>query len=501
MSRIQTRVVGGALLICAIHAWPILAAYLRQGRLLKVAYAEEVLYGIRVQDVARGGSLGNPYLAEHQDAPGLLPEMAERVLGITARVTGASPAAILGVSRVLFAGVIFLLVESLARNLGLDPHLALVAGLLPPLLPSVTQVFAEPSDAPSFLRYFRAISPGPSVALFLAAIRALLAARDTPPVRVWTRGILAGVMLGTLFYNLIFYSSVAIAGAVILAFLSAGAARRAFLIALLVAALLAIPYALHMLTLFDQPEFQETLLRNGLMAPGSAPSRGAVERFLLGLLFAVPLWVQRHKLPAASFLLSFLAPGAFFFLQNIATNRAIAENHWVDPLIPLWCLALVAALAARIAPVRPAGLYVLGAGLLGLALYIQQAAYLRWERIAEREPDLYALDTRIPQTLGWLNRETPAGSVILSSDAMMTSLALHTHNKVYWSFYAGIHLVSEREAIARQAATDPWPPRFDRPLAYRADYFLGADGYCPAAPARRELYRNAVERTCVLALR
>src|SRR5690349_16682355 len=126
-----------ALVVASVYALPLILVYSRHGALMHVSVVEDAYYGLRVVDASRDGSLGNPYLLEHQDAVRYLPELAERVIGEVATVSGIPVLNVLAMSRIVFPVAIFLLTLQLALNLGLEWRWAVVAAVLPPLAPSV----------------------------------------------------------------------------------------------------------------------------------------------------------------------------------------------------------------------------------------------------------------------------------------------------------------------------------------------------------------------------
>lgn len=93
-------------LICAVmailvtYSLPFFLNAFSGGPFLNVAEVDEKIYEVRVLDAYRGGSLGNPYVAEHQDAPHFMPEFCERLLALASHLTGLSPLHTVAVARV-----------------------------------------------------------------------------------------------------------------------------------------------------------------------------------------------------------------------------------------------------------------------------------------------------------------------------------------------------------------------------------------------------------------
>jgi hypothetical protein len=126
---------------------------------LDIRHPDESIYLVRVVDAYRGGSLGNPYLAEHQDAVKFMPEIAERILAAVARATGVQPLAMVCVARIVFPLLIYLVLLSLAGGLGRRARMSTLAAVIPPLMSRVLFWKYRPGEDPGFLRYVRAVSP------------------------------------------------------------------------------------------------------------------------------------------------------------------------------------------------------------------------------------------------------------------------------------------------------------------------------------------------------
>jgi hypothetical protein len=455
--------------------------------MLHVATYDDAYYGIRVFDASRGGTLGNPYLAEHQHALRYLPEAAERSVALAARLGGLPVLTVLAGSRVAVPVAIFLAITCLAAQLGLDRRTALLAATLTTLAPSVSHLFPGPwAREPGFLRYFRLVSPGVHV---VALVGALCLVRLAQTAGSWRSGILAGAGLAAVFFLPMYYWTVAWCGTAVLAVASHRTARRALLVALLIATPAGAWQVWQALHALEVPEVQETLTRLALMIPSREAESGAWPRFAWALLVTAGLWASRHRLQGpSSFLLCYVGPSACFFIQNFITNRQVQAIHWVDPLMPLWALAAAAVLSLWN---RPGVAGVLAILLMVSGVLTNTTALRTWEAAAVREPSLYALDRRMPQTLEWLRGNTAAGSVVWSREEVMAALPLFTSNKVWFAWRAAQHVMPESEVILRRAYTAA-PGR--RP-PFQLDYILRVDQRCDTGPI---LYSNAVERTCIL---
>jgi len=461
----------GAFAVLAVYSLPFVLSRLRQDPFPYVAVSDEKIYLARVADAYRGGTLRNPYLAEYQHAEQFMPELGERLLASVAHAAGVAPLRVVAVSRVLFPICIYLILWSLARALEIEPRLAMLAAMLPPLAPTISWLGAPVMDA-LFERYFRAISPGLYVLLLALALRTMLWAWQETS---WRAAVLAGVSLGVLFYTPPYYWSFTFLATVWLAIIARGRQRTAMLIPIAMALLLACPSLAGTLHRARAADVQAVLVRQELLTPGRTPDAGAPRIFLVGVLMILAVWLGRRALGAtARFLLPFLCVGTFLTVQNVVTNRHLQSNHWVECLIPVWALAAVALLQLRGRAVSPTWQCSLAVILFAGAMAVQTGAFLAWERWQKESPEFWALDARMPRTLLWLNRNTPANSVVLANPDIMDSLVLFTHNKVYWAAYADQHAIPDREVQARTKSLD-WRPGH---LPFRVDFFLGTGPEC-----------------------
>lgn len=490
--------ISGALAVLFAYSLPFLVNRTRPGPFLNVAVSDEKIYLARLLDAYRGGSLGNPYLAEHQNAERFMPELAERILAFIAHVTKLGPLAVVAVSRVLFPVLIYALLWSIARGLGMEPRFATLAALLPPLRPTVFWAGIVGHGA-GFFRYFRAISPAFYVLLLLAALRVLQLARREA---LWWTGLLAGASLGLLFYGTpVYYWAFAIGGGTWMALAATGRVRMTLLTSIVAALIIGAPFFVKALRQERVPDLQATLARFDLLTPGRAPDIHVARVFTLAVLVLAPVWLGRRKLgDSGRFLFPFMFLGPLLMIQNLATNRHLQGWHWVDCLIPVWSLAAAAFVRNSDAPFRAGYLIALLTVLVAGAIFRQMTAYRWWAELQKEKPELWALDARMPRTLEWLNRHTPANSVVVAEPDVMDLLVLFTHNKVYWAYYATQHVVPEWEVQARTKSLESWRPGGVVQLPFRADLYLGTGPTCLELNSIMFLYRNQSEETCVLSV-
>ena len=491
-------VISGALAVLFAYSLPFLMNRTRHVPFLNVAVEDEKVYLARVVDAYRGGSLGTPYLADHESAERFMPELAERLLAFAAHATRLGPLTMVAVSRVLFPVLIYALLWSIARGLGMERRLAMLAGLLPTLAPTISWMGAVGYGA-GFFRYFRAVSPSFYVLLLLLALRLVQLARSKD---TWWTGALAGASLGLLFYGTsLYYWAFAICGVAWLALAATGRVRAILLISITAASIIGLPFFGRALHQEHVPDVQATLASLDLMTSGRSPDIYVTRTFILAALVLAPVWLWRRKLgDGGRFLVPLMCIGTLLMVQNVVTNRHLQGYHWVECLIPVWSLTAVAFLHSSNIPFRTAYLIALLIVLVAGAIFLQTTAYLRWAELQRENSEFWALDARMPRTLEWLNHQTPPNSVVIAEPDVMDSLVLFTHNKVYWADYASQHVVPEWEVQARTKSLEFWHPDNGVHLPFHADFYLGTGSKCFGLEAREILYDDKTEGTCLLAV-
>lgn len=493
MRRFWIWVCAAALAVVAVHAVPFVLNFADHRDLLIGECSDEQVYLARIVDAYRGGTLGNPYLAEHQDAPKYLPESIERTIAASAHLLGVGPLTMIAASRLFFPFVIVILVGILGSSLGLDPPRAALSGVVATL---VIQHTLNPrffvSDTVVFPRYFRAVSPAAHAAIMLIAILVVKFITSTT-YRRDQLGVVCGVLFGSLFLLPVYYWSFVIGGTAGLAMFSFPESRRPLLIAIAIAGLFAIPYAWRSGELALDPAVSDSLHRLRLMIPGRTPDYWPD-------LVAFPIaawvcWKAYRGDGAARFLWPFLVAGALLTMENVFTNVQLQAHHWINCLLPLWALLPVLYWTRR---VRTGMLVAIGVMLLVYTALTSTISYHRLDRDITKAAA--PLPRIMPATIAWLRAHTAPGSVILGDQTFIPDLVLFTENKVYAATYAGQHALLDSEELMRFTVNERWTPALKWKPPYRADYFLGFGDSCKQPPAAGFLYENKFEKTCLAAI-
>jgi hypothetical protein len=478
--------------VAIAHVIPMAASYAYRGSCLVTASSTENIYLVGIMAAYRGQSLGNPFLAGHEDATRYLPELVQHALAAISRWTGLGPLTVVAISRVAFPVSIALLIAVLGRSLGLSESAAAMTAMLAPLGDPRNLLHTFNPDWLYFPRYFRAVSPAAHVFLWLLALIAVERARRQTK---WRPALLAGLALGVLFYTPLYYWSVALAGTVWLT-LRAKPPYRLFLLAALgVAALCAIPYARQSAANAQDPFLHETLRRASLLTEGRGFETYANSRqvFFTGAVLLILAATLLRDRPVYAFVMPFMTAATLLTVQNAVTNRSVQSHHFVDCLIPLWALILSGWLDKPRRFLKAAAIPLLFS-LVGVTA--TTGVLVSSIRMQARSPAIYPLDSMMPATIQWLRIHTPAASVVFCSRPGAAQLLLFTENKLYWEDQAGDYVLSDAEVALRQwddqhwTTQAPWKPR------YQADYFLGVAKDC--SDAAGVLNINPQEDTCII---
>lgn len=484
-----------AALIAVLYALPVIQGYWRYHTLIHVFYPDEAYYAARVLDASRGASLGNPYLAGHDDAPKYLPEATERTLALISRALHLDPLTFLAACRVVLPLLVFLALVRLARALGIEERMAIFAAAAVPLFPPILTLLQPPGTGEhGFLRLFRSISPVAHLLLLVLALIALVEVWRRPSIRAV---LVAGFLTGILFYTPIYYWSFAIGATLLLVFIDGKSSCRSLLGVAGIALLLGVPQLMHSYRLMSEPVVVETLARWRLMVPGRRPEMDVPRRFLENLAVLGVLWLARRRVGRSGrFVFAFCLAGELLLVQNAVTGRQIQAFHFMHCLFLMWPMA-AALVWQESGGFQPpvAVLASLTALLLASATLVQLIAFENWATWRNDSPQLYTLDLDMPRTLDWLNRQTPPGSVVIAPEDVMASLPLFTRNKVYWTRYAGQHVLSDREVEIRSMDAARWLENPAQPLHYPVDFAILTGRRCTALSGI--LYRDQAEGTCV----
>ena len=479
-------------LVCLVYALPHLLSIAQTGKILPIFRIDDTIYMVRTAAAMRGDTLGNPYIAGHENAPKYLPELSERMVALAGRALHWDVVKIAAAFRILQPAAIFLGVVWICWVFGFPPALAALAGLLTVLAPSLGMLRIYRPGLASFLRYARFLSAGFHTTLYLAATGAVAVCWQRP---TRLRAIVAGLAVGAIFYTPIFYWAVLWAGIIGLAFVSQGEQRRAMVVVAAVSAIAAVPFVIGTIRNATNPIVQETLHRwpTYTMTPGRGLEYGILPHVVLCIGCALLAWMLRRRSNVFLFLSAFFAVTAPMLLENVVTNRQIQAYHFTDALNPLWAIMGVALLAQlRIPRVVITSIFAL---VIGFATTQHVADYVRLRSQVAAHPESWALSWCMPRTLAWLQQNTPSDSVVIAPRPVMEILPIFTHNKVYWADFARQHVMPTDEADKRLLESLRWTPA--QPLTYPVNYYLATGANCAQVAPSSMVFRDAEEETCV----
>ncbi|MBZ5510836.1 MAG: hypothetical protein LAN70_06665 [Acidobacteriia bacterium] len=479
-------------LVCLVYALPHLLSIAQTGKILPIFRIDDQIYMVRTAAAMRGDTLGNPYVAGHENAPKFMPELSERMVALAGRALHWDVVRIAAAFRILQPAAIFLGVVWICWVFEFPPALAALAGLLTVLAPSLLMLRIHRPGLASFLRYARFLSAGFHTTLYLAALGAVAVCWQRP---TRFRAIVAGLAVGAIFYTPIFYWAVLWAGIIALVFVSQGGQRRAMAVMAAVSAIVALPFVIRTVRNAANPIVQETLRRwpTYTMTPGRRLEDNVLPHLALCIACAVLAWMLRRRSQVFLFLFAFFAASVPLQLQNVVTNRQIQAYHFTDSLNPLWAIMGVALLAQlRIHKVVITSIFAL---LIGFATTQHLVDYVRLRSQVAAHPESWALSWCMPRTLAWLQENTPSDSVVIAPRPMMEILPIFTHNKVYWADFARQHVMPTSEADTRLSESLHWTP--PQPLTYPVNYYLATGANCAQVTPSSVVFRDAEEGTCV----
>jgi hypothetical protein len=509
--------VGGVTMVALAYGLILGLSLWRTGHFAPVVFPDEKLYIVRTLDAYRGNSLGNPYIAEHESAVQYMPTVGERTLATTANLLRIAPLTIVGLSRMVLPIAIFLLVYCLARHLQMDPGAALVAGLVAVLMPSIK---GNPftTDIPLPLRYFRVISPAFFVLMMLIALRCIHWVCESGRLLAC---ISAGLVCGLLFYTQVYYWTFIGFGVLLLAIRQDSSTRTRLTLVCLLAVGIGLPNLVHLAKIRHNLEVRQTLRRAGILVRNDVPlppppDLGRIDpsldpdltahdistlpRFVIGMVVCVVVWSLRKRIqpPVVEFVLPFCVAGTLLLEQHIVTGREVQDIHWLGCLIPFWAIAAAATVNSIGWQVRRVTVGIIALVFLS-GVVAQSAAYRTLEICTHDEMEWWDLSRRMPATLKWLNENSEPDTVVISRPAIMDSLPLFTHNRLYFTGVAAQHVISDAEVASRVKSAQQWNSDPRIPLPYHADFAIQTDIVCEET-ALKKLYVNPNERTCVLEL-
>lgn len=431
---------------------------------------DEEYYMARQQEVLDGHpTLGNPYLYEHKDEPGLQVWVPDALLawGSDILFSDVHDGALFW--DLVLPGVIVLFTYAIVMLYTRDPLLSFAVTMFLSI-GLYLEVFNRPvSPQFNFVFYLMFLM------FFLQAILTLR--------RVYA--IAAALSLGALFYVYTYYWTyvvVLLGLAVVGTFVFFRKERLHGMIAAILGGglVLGIPYFLAQKSAASLPYYKESLARVGMITTHS-PS-GIFIVFSGAAVFGMMLALWRLRVLAFSPLTVVAASGVFAGI--IATNHHIITGlnlefsthyHWVSMYADIFAVALCAqAVLSRIGEWED---YARRAALAFTIAFSLASAWGIMQRQIVPTAGFIASQRYAP-VLAWLNAHTKIDDVVYADQTLSSLIPAYTHDDVFFSSAAGLYIMPQGEMRARFLA------------AHYFDATLTRDTMTTGLAYERQMYGN-----------
>ncbi len=268
-------------------------------------------------------------------------------------------------------------------------------------------------------------------------------------------GILAGLLLGTLFYCYFYYWTFFITGCVILLVWSLvkkdWISSKLILLTIVIGVLLSIPFWFCAFSFVKNPAYLEFLVRYALEY-GRQPN---IPWFYLAfaLIFTV---VYGKRDNTFYFLMSFFFAGIFLLNIHLVTGKTILKNHWNAMILQHWVVIMMIVFLVKIVQYPYQNFFIRNLAQLLKRIYILFCSlvitffifygYYTNGRFAFKNYHGYSLSPELRSAFNWLNQNTANGSIVMSC-SFRTSflLPVYTHNGAFLS--NGLEAISSNEEI------------------------------------------------------
>lgn len=447
-----------ALTIASLTAFPQLIAEKRMGAAYQgvhpVVIDDQLYYLVRAHETLDGHpTLGNPYLAEYKNVPGVQFWIPDMVLAYVSMLFGGLHAGAL-VFDFVFPFLLILLSYAILFILTRDQLLSVAfAAFLDPGL-----FFAV------FLR-----TPNPQLFVVLLAAFLCLVLALTYKSRRWA--IATTVLGGSLFYIYPFYWTywvviVAVACVLSYLFVRETRAHRMFAAVLSGTLLLGIPYFVQTYQAAQMPDYAESLQRIGVIAT-HFPS-GIIILSYVAITLALMGWCWWKRIlpltPLFVFVASAALAGAIVVNQHVITgsNFYFAGHYtlfvqWMSVFGIAWCLS---ALLKRYVPETNSAPARWGLALLLLLFASSRVIAPVSSLAAPHAADIAA--QRYGPVLAWLDAHTKTDDVVYANQMLSPYIPAYTRDNVFYSPWADVSYLPQSEVESRFIAVRYFDPAFTR---------------------------------------
>lgn len=402
---------------------------------------DEGYYMTRQHDVLDGyPTLGNPYLYEHKDEPGLQVWIPDALLAWGSDLLFGDVHDGQMFWDLVLPGVIVVLTYIVAMLYTREHLISIVLSGFASIGLYLEVYNRSPSPQFNFIFYLVFL------ALFLQAV--------ITRKRTWM--IAAAFSLGALFYVYTYYWTYAF---VLLGLSGAGAfvCLRSERIHAVIAKIsgiglvLGIPYFLTLRETASLPYYQESLARVGMITTYSPSGifivfSGAAVLLLMGVLWHMRILALT---PLSLIAVSGVLSGVIATNHHLVTGLNLefsTHYHWISMYADFFAVAVcVQALLRRVGSWRD----FLEQAILSFIIAFSIASALQtMQRQIVPSPELIASQRYAP-VLTWLNEYTNKDDVVYTDQMLSNIIPAYTHNNVFFSSAAGLYIMPQREMRSR----------------------------------------------------
>ena len=441
-----------AIAVGVIYVWPDVWFIQKAGPEYKgiapVGFIDETLYLGRLNAIYKGDrSLRNPAIYEHRNDPVIMPPLSEHIEAGVGRLFG------LGIDRLdmaatfLLPAVLFLLIALFAYQLSGSWTGSAVTGLAVLFgmhLFSRAFLLGGRLWNPAYelpLWFGRPITPQMHFIFFAAALAAAYKAIVDRRV-VFT--VLAGILIGLLFYVSVFYwmylyALLAVVFITLLLNKDIASAIRT-VSAGIISLVISIPYWLENLKTMSHPHYEELLLRFNIAYTQKAILPISAIAVLALIFLARRQILEQAGKKAFWFLSSMMIAIMLTLNQQIITGRLFKESHWLTYTGKF--AMIVAVMVTVVLLVRSVydkkGFYTAAARFVTAAfcLMLLVHAITVQSNYNVKNFDYNMRLQGLAGVFAWLKANTPPDAVVLPSPNDVTlseELPVNTDNYVYYS--------------------------------------------------------------------
>lgn len=417
---------------------------------------DEGYYMARQQDVIDGHpTLGNPYLYEHKDEPGLQVWILDALLAWGSDILFGDVYDGALFWDFVLPGVIVLLTYAVLMLYTREQVLSLAVTALASI-----GLYLEV--------YNRSPSPQFNFIFFLIFLILFL---QTILKRTYSYALAAALALGALFYVYTYYWTyvfvlLALSGVGAFAFFRKEHLHQKIAAVFGGGLLLGIPYFLTLHATSSLSYYQESLARVGMITTHS-PS-GIFIVFAGAAVFALMLVLWRLRVLAFSPLTVVAASGVLAGV--IATNHHLITGlnlefsthyHWVSMYADIFAVALCAqAVLSRMAEWED---YARRATLAFIVAFSLASAWGIVQRQIVPTPGFIASQRYAP-VLAWLDAHTNVDDVVYTDQELSHLIPIYTHDNVFYTGAATLYIMPQKEIRARFLAAHYFDPALTREI-------------------------------------